>query len=45
MVKAEIFIKMGEADRHLAQGADEGLQLATVVSEAIKSMTKIAAAA
>ena len=45
VVKAEIFIKMGEADRHLAQGADEGLQLATVVSEAIKSMTKIAAAA
>lgn len=39
-IKGDIFMKMGEVDRALAQGADEGLQLATVVSSAIKSFEK-----
>jgi|Transcript_2008 replication factor C subunit 2/4 len=39
-VKAEIFIKMGQADKSLAQGADEGLQLALIVSTAVQAMAK-----
>jgi replication factor C subunit 2/4 len=44
-VKAEIFIKLGEVDRFLAQGADEGMQLATLVSTSIKALAKMASAA
>jgi len=44
LVKAEIFLKMGEIDRVLHQGADEGMQLAVVVSTACQAMAKAPAA-
>lgn len=44
-VKAEIFMRMGLADRNLTQGADEGLQLAALVSVAIQAFAKMPPAA
>jgi len=43
-IKAKIFMRMGEVDRFLAQGADEGIQLASVVSTAVQAFTANAAA-
>jgi replication factor C subunit 2/4 len=38
-VKAEVFMKIGDVDRFLAQGADEAMQLALVVSTAVQAFT------